>query len=136
MSVVTENFLLNMKMLGFIPLCFFTSLSLLLIRCFKLVPPVVMLMLVVFVAKCAPRLFQHLFRKLPTEGICFLVLVSFWSLATTCIEIITPVYLSGIDEARVYFSPDLVYFHAVQHIALSASVHNSHCYIDNTVNLG
>ena len=54
-SVVTESFLLNMKMLGFIPLCFFfTSLSPLLIRCFKLVPPVVMLMLVVFVAKCAP----------------------------------------------------------------------------------
>ena len=117
-SVVTESFLLNMKMLGFIPLCFFTSLSPLLIRCFKLVPPVVMLMLVVFVAKCAPQLFQRLFRKLPTEGICFLVLVSFWSLATTCIEIITPVYLSGIDEARVYFSPDLVYFHAGQHIAL------------------
>lgn len=116
-SVVTESFLLNMKVLGFIPWCFF-DLPPFPIKCLKLIPPTVLLILVAFIAKCAPRLFQRFFRKLPTEGICLLTLISFWSLATTCIEIITPVHLPGIHNARVYFSPDLMYFHTVEHIAL------------------
>lgn len=116
-SVVTEGVLLNMKVLGFIPLCFF-NISPLYIRCFKLLPPLVILLLVLFIAKCAPRLFQRLFRKLPTEGICSLIVISFWSLASTSIEIITPVYLSQVTGARVYFSPDLAYLSTGGHIAV------------------
>ena len=114
-STVTDSVLLNMRVLGFIPLCFFRGVSPMYIRCLKLLPPLVVLLLVLFVAKCAPRLFQRLFRKLPTEGICSLIVISFWSLASTSVEIVTPVHLSGIGY-RVYFSPDLVYLKTGGHI--------------------
>ena len=116
-SITTDTFLLNMKLLGFIPWCFF-NISPFYSRCFKLLPPIVMFLLTAFVAICTPRLFQKYFRKLPTEGICLVIVISFWSLANTCIEIVTPVHIEGLSNARVFYGPEITYFGNVGHIVL------------------
>ena len=48
---------------------------------------------------------------------CVLVLVLFWSLASTSISVITPVYLSGVEGARVHLQPDVAYLRG-DHIPL------------------
>ena len=118
-SITTETFLLNMTLLGFIPWCFF-RINIFYVRCFKLVPPIVLLLLTLLVTKYTPRLFQKYFRKLPTEGICLLIVISFWSLASTSIDIITPVHIAGLshDSYRVYYGPEIFYLGNVGHILL------------------
>ena len=115
----TATFVLKLEVLGFIPWCFFPSVNPLYAKYFDLVAPLVVsivLLLTVYLARCVPRLFQY-FQKSPMQGICVLIMISFWSLASTSIQVITPVYLPGLNETRVNLQPDLLYLHG-QHIVL------------------
>ena len=100
--------LLKLKFLGYIPWCFFPSVSLLTSKWFELIGPsvvAVVLLLTVYLARCSPKLLEH-FQKSPLQAMCVLLLVLFWSLAST---VITPMYLSGIERARVHLQPDVAY---------------------------
>ena len=103
--------LLQLTFLGYVPWCFFPSVSLLTSKWFELIGPsvvAVVLLLTVYLARCSPKLLEN-FQKSPLQAMCVLVLVLFWSLASTSISVITPVYLSGVEGARVYLQPDVAY---------------------------
>ena len=118
-ELFSATFLLKFQVLGFIPWClsfnFLSKVDLLYSTCFELIAPLVVsavLLLVVYVARYIPRWFKY-FQKSPVHAICVLILISFWSLASTSIQIITP--LVGIDgaSAKVNLKPDLAYLHEV-----------------------
>ena len=116
----SATFLLRLQILGFIPWCFFPSVNLLYAQYFELIAPLVVsivLLLTVYLARCLPRLFQYLQIKSPIQGICVLIMISFWSLASTSIQVIAPIHLSGLNGTRVHLQPDLFYLHG-QHIVL------------------
>ena len=118
-NLFSATFLLKFQVLGFIPWCFFEEVDLLYSTCFELIAPLVVstvLLLTIYTARCVPRLFRN-FQKSPIHAICVLILISFWSLASTSIQVITPVYSSEIKGARVNLRPDLPYFTGV-HIPL------------------
>ena len=103
--------LIKLEFLGYIPWCFLSSVSLLTSKWFELIGPLVVtvvLLLTIYLARCSPRLLGRL-QESPLQAICLLVLVLFWSLASTAISIITPTYLAGVKEARVHLQPDLAY---------------------------
>ena len=107
------TFLLQLDVLGFIPWCFFPSVNLLYAKYFELLAPMVVgivLLLTVYLAKCVPRLFRY-FQKSPIQGICILITISFWSLASTSIQVVTPIHLLGLNGTRVNLQPDLLYLH-------------------------
>ena len=111
----SATFLLKFQVLGFIPWCFFSEINLLYSTSFELIAPLVVtivLLFTVYLARCVPRLFRR-FQKSPVYVIGVLVLISFWSLASTSIQVITPVYLSGVNGARVNLKPDLLYLRGV-----------------------
>ena len=118
-SSFVATLLLQLKFLGYIPWCFFPSVSLLTSKWFELIGPsvvAVVLLLTVYLARCSPKLLEH-FQKSPLQAMCVLVLVLFWSLASTSISVITPVYLSGVQGARVHLQPDVAYLRG-DHIPL------------------
>ena len=118
-SSFADTLLLKLKFLGYIPWCFFPSVSLLTSKWFELIGPsvvAVVLLLTVYLARCSPKLLEH-FQKSLLQAMCVLVLVLFWSLASTSISVITPVYLSGVEGPRVHLQPDVVYLRG-DHIPL------------------
>ena len=118
-SSFAATLLLKLKFLGYIPWCFFPSVSLLTSKWFELIGPsvvAVVLLLTVYLARCSPKLLEH-FQKSPLQAMCVLVLMLFWSLASTSISVITPVYLSGVEGPRVHSQPDIVYLRG-DHIPL------------------
>ena len=120
-KLFSATFLLKFQVLGYISWCFFSNVDLLYSIYFELIAPLVVsvvLLLIVYVARCIPRYrWLEYFQKSPVHAICVLILISFWSLASTSIQVIIPVYLSGINGARVNLKPDLAYLHEV-HIPL------------------
>ena len=109
-SSSVATLLLKLNILGYVPWCFFTA-SLLTAKWFDLIAPSVVgivLVLTVYLARCSPKLLEH-FQKSPLQTMCLLMYVSFWSLASTAISVIIPVYLSGVEGARVHLQPDLAY---------------------------
>ena len=118
-SSFAATLLLKLTFLGYIPWCFFSSVSLLTSKWFELIGPsvvAVVLLLTVYLARCSPKLLEN-FQKSPLQAMCVLVLVLFWSLASTSISVITPVYLSGVEGARVHLQPDVAYLRG-DHIPL------------------
>ena len=107
----SATFLLKFQALGFIPWCFFNRVGLLYSTYFELIAPSVVgviLLLTIYIARCIPRRLKY-FKKSPVHAICVLILILFWSLASTSIQIVTPVHLSGVNGARVNLKPDLAY---------------------------
>ena len=120
-SLYISTLLLKVQALGYIPWCFFDTFSLLTSKCFELIAPsvvAVVLLLTVYLARCSPKIFGRI-QKSPLQAMCLLMLVTFWSLASTAISIITPVYLSEANgtSLRVHLQPDLPYLSGV-HIPL------------------
>ena len=113
------TYLLKFRILGLIKWCFFPSVNLLSSMYFELIAPLVVsvvVLMTVYIARCIPRLFRR-FQKSPVQAICVLILISFWSLASTSVEILTPTYLSGIEGVRVHLQPDMSYLQG-EHILL------------------
>ena len=110
-SFYVSTFLLKLEILGEIPWCIFHSASLLTSKWFELIAPsvvAVVLLLTVYLARRSPKLVGRI-QQSPLQAMCLLMLVLFWSLASTAISVITPVYLSGVEGARVHLQPDLPY---------------------------
>ena len=68
----------------------------------------VVLLLTVYLARRSPKLVGRIQQSL-LQAMCLLMFVLFWSLASTAISVITPVYLSGVEGAKVHLQPDLPY---------------------------
>ena len=110
-SSFVATFLLQFQILGYIPWCFFDTVSLLTSKWFELIAPsvvAVVLLLTVYLARHSPKLVGCI-QQSPLQAMCLLVFVLFWSLASTAISVITPVYLSGVEGAKVHLQPDLPY---------------------------
>ena len=110
-SSFIATFLLQFQILGYIPWCFFDTVSLLTSKWFELIAPsvvAVVLLLTVYLARRSPKLVGRI-QQSPLQAMCLLMFVLFWSLASTAISVITPVYLSGVEGARVHLQPDLPY---------------------------
>ena len=105
--------ILQFRVLGYIPWCFFDTVSLLTSKWFELIAPsvvAVVLLLTVYLARCSPKIFGRI-QQSPLQAMCLLMFVLFWSLASTAISVITPVFLqvSQVYKARVHLQPDLTY---------------------------
>ena len=112
MSYFSATFLLKFEALGLIPWCFFSSVNLLYSKYFDLIAPIVVIMVVlltVYLARCFPRLFRY-FQESPIQAMCLLIMISFWSLASTSIQVLAPLSLPGIKGVRVNLKPDMHYF--------------------------
>ena len=110
-SFYVSTFLLKLEILGYMPWCLFRSVSLLTSKWFELIAPsvvAVVLLLTVYLARHSPKLVGRI-QQSPLQAMCLLMFVLFWSLASTAISVITPVYLSGVEGARVHLQPDLPY---------------------------
>ena len=112
-SSFVATFLLKFEILGYIPWCFFDTVSLLTSKWFELIAPsvvAVVLLLTVYLARCSPKLVRHI-QQSPLQAMCLLTFTLFWSLASTAISIITPVFVqvSQVEETRVHLQPDLPY---------------------------
>ena len=108
-SSFSATLLLQLKALGYVPWCFYSSFTRLDSRWLELIAPSVVgvvLLLTVYLARCSPKLFG---QTSPLQAMCLLMYVSFWSLASTAISVIIPVYLSGVEGVRVHLEPDLPY---------------------------
>ena len=112
-SSFVATFLLKFEILGYIPWCFFDTVSLLTSKWFELIAPsvvAVVLLLTVYFARRSPKLIRHI-QQSPLQAMCLLTFTLFWSLASTAISIITPVFVqvSQVEETRVHLQPDLPY---------------------------
>ena len=108
-SVFAANVLLQFKVFGFIPWCFFPSMNPLYSTFLQFLNPIIMfvvLLTTVFIAQRCPRKFLTLQRS-PMQAMCILILVSYWSLIRTSILILTPVYFN--ENVVVLLQPDLLY---------------------------
>ena len=111
-SPIVVILLLQYQSLGYIPWCFFNfkHAPLFYGRLFQFLAPsivAVVLLLTIFLARSRPKLFGR-FQKSPLQAMCLLMLVSFWSLASTAILLLKHVNLDG--EAKVHLNPDRDYF--------------------------
>ena len=110
---LVATFLLKFEILGYIPWCFFDTVSLLTSKWFELIAPsvvAVVLLLTVYFARCSPKLIRHI-QQSPLQAMCLVAFTLFWCLASTAISIITPVFVlvSQVEETRVHLQPDLPY---------------------------
>ena len=108
-SVFAASVLLQFKVFGFIPWCFFPSMNPLYSTFLQFLNPIIMfvvLLTTVFIAQRCPRKFLTLQRS-PMQAMCILILVSYWSLIRTSILILTPVYFN--ENVVVLLQPDLLY---------------------------
>ena len=111
-SPIVVILLLQYQSLGYIQWCFFNfkHASLFYGRLFQFLAPsivAVVLLLTIFLARSRPKLFGR-FQKSPLQAMCLLMLVSFWSLASTAILLLKHVNLDGED--KVHLNPDRDYF--------------------------
>ena len=68
------------------------------------------LVMIIMLAKFSGRLTEFISRAI-IPIICFLLLLSYTSIATTSLLLMRPLMFEGIDKVYTYLSPDLEYFH-------------------------
>ena len=82
-SSFVATFLLQFQIFGYIPWCFFDTVSLLTSKWFELIAPsvvAVVLLLTVYLARHSPKLVGRI-QQSPLQAMCLLMFVLFWSLA-------------------------------------------------------
>ncbi len=110
-SLYQTILLLDLDILGKIPWCFFKDADHTLNYSFRFLGPLVtfsVLLVIAIIARfdtCSRRL-NRLFRS-PIQPMCLLMVLSFWSLSNTSIEIIKPIIISG--EWRFAIQPQFKY---------------------------
>ena len=118
-SVFQSVLLLNLEVFGKIPWCFFSNINPLLNYSFHFLGPfiiAVVLLSTVFLARYYPRQFLSL-QSSPVQAICLLILLSFWSVTDTCIQLLKPTTtLSGVNRWRVALQPNIQYLKDPYHI--------------------
>ncbi len=111
---------MNLDILGRIPWCFFQGVDQTLIYSFRFLGPLVTfvsLLVITLIAKiniCSQRL-KKLLRS-PIQPMCLLMVLSFWSLSYTSIEIIKPVIVTG--NWRFAIQPEYEYLENVYAVTL------------------
>ena len=118
-SISQSILLLNLEIFGEIPWCFFSNINPLLNYSLHFVGPfiiAVVLLSTVLLARYYPRQFLSLQRS-PVQAICLLILLSFWSVSDTCIQLLKPTTtLSGVKGWRVALQPNIQYLKDPYHI--------------------
>ena len=118
-SIFQSTLLLNLEVFGKIPWCFFSNINPLLNYSLHFLGPfiiAVVLLSTVFLARYYPRQFLSL-QSSPVQAICLLILLSFWSVSDTCIQLLKPTTtLSGVKGWRVALQPNIQYLKDPYHI--------------------
>ena len=118
-SIFQSILLLNLEIFGEIPWCFFSNINPLLNYSLHFLGPfiiAVVLLSTVLLARYYPRQFLSL-QGSPVQAICLLILLSFWSVSDTCIQLLKPTTtLSGVKEWRVALQPNIQYLKDPYHI--------------------
>ena len=118
-SIFQSVLLLNLEIFGEIPWCFFSNINPLLNYSLHFLGPfiiAVVLLSTVVLARYYPRQFLSL-QSSPVQAICLLILLSFWSISDTCIQLLKPTTtLSGVKGWRVALQPNIQYLKDPYHI--------------------
>ena len=118
-SIFQSVLLLNLEAFGNIPWCFFSNINPLLNYSLHFLGPfiiAVVLLSTVLLARYYPRQFLYL-QSSPVQAICLLILLSFWSVSDTCIQLLKPTTtLSGVRGWRVALQPNIQYLKDPYHI--------------------
>ena len=118
-SVFQSVLLLNLEVFGKIPWCFFSNINPLLNYSLHFLGPfiiAVVLLSTVLLARYYPRQFLSI-QSSPVQAICVLILLSFWSVSDTCIQLLKPTTtLSGVKGWRVALQPNIQYLKDPYHI--------------------
>ena len=118
-SIFQSVLLLNLEVFGKIPWCFFSNINPLLNYSLHFLGPfiiAVVLLSTVLLARYYPRQFLSL-QSSPVQAICLLILLSFWSVCDTCIQLLKPTTtLSGVKGWRVALQPNIQYLKDPYHI--------------------
>ena len=118
-SIFKSALLLNLDVFGKIPWCFFSNINPLLNYSLHFLGPfiiAVVLLSTVLLARYYPRQFLSL-QSSPVQAICLLILLSFWSVSDTCIQLLKPTTtLSGVKGWRVALQPNIQYLKDPYHI--------------------
>ena len=118
-SIFQSILLLNLEIFGEIPWCFFSNINPLLNYSLHFLGPFIIalvLLSTVLLARYYPRQFLSL-QSSPVQAICLLILLSFWSVSDTCIQLLKPTTtLSGVKEWRVALQPNIQYLKDPYHI--------------------
>ena len=118
-SIFQSVLLLNLEIFGEIPWCFFSNINPLLNYSLHFLGPfiiAVVLLSTVLLARYYPRQFLSL-QSSPVQAICLLILLSFWSVSDTCIQLLKPTTtLSGVKGWRVALQPNIQYLKDPYHI--------------------
>ena len=118
-SIFQSVLLLNLEVFGQIPWCFFSNINPLLNYSLHFLGPfiiAVVLLSTVLLARYYPRQFLSL-QSSPVQAICLLILLSFWSVSDTCIQLLKPTTtLSGVKGWRVALQPSIQYLNDPYHI--------------------
>ena len=118
-SIFQSVLLLNFEVFGKIPWCFFSNINPLLNYSLHFVGPFIIatvLLLTVLLARYYPRQFLSL-QSSPVQAICLLILLSFWSVSDTCIQLLKPTTtLNGVKGWRVALQPNIQYLKDPYHI--------------------
>ena len=118
-SIFQSVLLLNLEVFGKIPWCFFSNINPLLNYSLHFLGPfiiAVVLLSTVLLARYYPRQFMSL-QSSPVQAICLLILLSFWSVSDTCIQLLKPTTtLNGVKGWRVALQPNIQYLKDPYHI--------------------
>ena len=118
-SIFQSVLLLNLEVFGKIPWCFFPNINPLLNYSLHFLGPfiiAVVLLSTVLLARYYPRQFLSL-QSSPVQAICLLILLSFWSVSDTCIQLLKPTTtLNGVKGWRVALQPNIQYLKDPYHI--------------------
>ena len=118
-SIFQSILLLNLEIFGEIPWCFFSNINPLLNYSLHFLGPIiiaVVLLSTVLLARYYPRQFLSL-QSSPVQAICLLLLLSFWSVSDTCIQLLKPTTtLSGVKGWSVALQPNIQYLKDPYHI--------------------
>ena len=118
-SIFQSVLLLNLEVFGKIPWCFFSNINPLLNYSLHFLGPfiiAVVLLSTVLLARYYPRQFLSL-QSSPVQAICLLILLSFWSVSDTCIQLLKPTTtLNGVKGWRVALQPNMQYLKDPYHI--------------------
>ena len=117
-SVFSSIPLLNFEVFGLIPWCFFYPFDQVYNYSLRYLGPLTVLgviLVVVFTARYCSKVFRRL-QHSPLRAMCLLMILSFWSLANTSIQILTPKVISG--SLWVSVQPDMRYF-SLRHLPVA-----------------
>ena len=118
-SIFQSILLLNLEVFGKIPWCFFSNVNPLLNYSLHFLGPfiiAVVLLSTTLLARFYPSPFLSL-QSSPVQAICLLILLSFWSVCDTCIQLLKPTTtLNGDKRWRVALQPNIQYLKDPYHI--------------------